>query len=801
MSESAQGARSGADAAASGASASDGAGMRALSALAPRTLELFAILPAGVALIDIEPPARYVIAAVNPAFERNFGVRAAALAGREVEQALLPGLAAALLKGCRRCSESSATAHVEDSLPTPAGPRPFEVSTIPVPDGAGPVPRLIVLLRDTAKRTEAARSLAAREREFRTLAENTHDYIVRWDRALRRLYVNPAFAKAVGVPAQTLIGTPIGAGFEPPRREASSAAFPVLDRGVTALLVERIGSVFRSGEPASVEMSVPSAKGSRFAHVTLVAERDESGDVVSVLGIGRDVTDLKQREHDFRTLAENTPDSIVRLDRELRRAYVNPAFARSVGVPAADLIGTPLGTRPEAAGSAGEPGASTIFDAQAIALLKQRAREVFDDGQTQTIELTVRAATGLRHSQVSLVAERNDEGEIGSVLAIGRNVTELKRREHDFRLLADNSPDLIGRFDRGGRCLFVNAAVERLAALPMTSLIGRNVQDMGFGRRGPLLRATGAALRDALARVAADGRTLNLELRLAGTGGVHTYQISVVPERDQGEQVTSVLAVGRDITAHKKAEAAVRQLNLQLEQRVAERTAALAAANRELETFAYSVSHDLKAPLRWIDGYSRLLLENCRAALDDEGRLFIDNVRRATLQMNELIDDLLSYSRIERQRMQPATIALDRLVQGAMEEWVDELHQRGVDLRLSVPQLTVLADRAALTVVLRNLIGNALKFSAAATPPVLEIGAREEGAQVLLWVRDNGIGFDMKFHERIFEIFQRLQRAEDYPGTGIGLALVRRAVGRIGGRVWADSAPGRGATFFVRLPR
>ncbi len=503
---------------------------------------------------------------------------------------------------------------------------------------------------------------------------------------------------------------------------------------------------------------------------------------------------LEERERGFRALAENTPDSIVRWDRELRRIYVNPAFANVAGVPAAELIGRPFGTVPEEL-------ARTPFDASAAATLKHRVQDVFGDGENRTIELTAQTPTGRRHWQVSLVAERDREGDVGSVLAIGRNVTELKRRERDFRLLADNSPDLIGRFDREGRCLFVNAAVERLAAIPTARLIGRAIEATGFDRRGPLLRATGAALRKALTRATAEGQALNLELRLAHPDGVHTYGVSIVPEREGSESVTSVLMIGRDITEHKKVEAAVRQSNLKLEQRVAERTAALAAANRELETFAYSVSHDLKAPLRWIDGYSRLLQEGFSSGLGEEGRLFVDNVRRAALHMNELIDDLLSYSRIERQRMQPAVIALDDIVRAAMVEWAEELRRLHVELRLAVAPITALADRQALTVVLRNLIGNALKFSAASTPPSLEIGAREEGTGALLWVRDNGIGFDMKFHDRIFEIFQRLQRAEDYPGTGIGLALVRRAVGRMAGRVWAESAPGQGACFFVRLPR
>jgi len=247
-------------------------------------------------------------------------------------------------------------------------------------------------------------------------------------------------------------------------------------------------------------------------------------------------------------------------------------------------------------------------------------------------------------------------------------------------------------------------------------------------------------------------------------------------------------------------EGEVRALNAGLEQRVRKRTAQLEAANQALEAFSYSVSHDLKAPLRGIDGYSQIVLEDYGPALDDEGRRFLGNIRHGVAQMHQLIDDLLSYSRLERRSMARQRVELAPLVRVVTAERAADMAQRQVRLQVDVPALTVGADIDGLTIALRNLLGNALKFTAHAALPAVEIGARAEAGTVLLWIRDNGIGFDMKFHERIFEIFARLERAEDYPGTGVGLALVRKAVQRMGGRVWAESAPGQGATFFVELP-
>jgi len=262
------------------------------------------------------------------------------------------------------------------------------------------------------------------------------------------------------------------------------------------------------------------------------------------------------------------------------------------------------------------------------------------------------------------------------------------------------------------------------------------------------------------------------------------------------------LVLADDVTARMAAEREVRRLNADLERRVLERTEELNEANRELETFAYTVSHDLKAPLRGIDGYSRLLEEDHVASLDEEGVTFVRNIRRGVTQLEQLIDDLLAYSRMERRALRVGTLDVEPLIEGVLREREADLTSGGVRIERAIAAgLTVLADSDGLTLALRNLLDNAIKFTRDATPPVIEVGAKAEGGKCVVWVRDNGIGFDMKFHDRLYEIFQRLQRAEDYAGTGIGLTIVRKALQRMGGRVWAQSEPLRGATFFLELPR
>ncbi len=227
----------------------------------------------------------------------------------------------------------------------------------------------------------------------------------------------------------------------------------------------------------------------------------------------------------------------------------------------------------------------------------------------------------------------------------------------------------------------------------------------------------------------------------------------------------------------------------------------LRQVNRELETFTYSVSHDLKAPLRGIDGYSRLLLSDHHEQLDDEGREFLHHIRQATQQMGALIDDLLTYSRLERRDLTLARQPLAALVDGVLAGLRQDFAAAGVELTVDVDAgLHARADAQGLTMALRNLVDNAVKFSRTSRPPRITIAAERSKGRVQLSVRDNGVGFDMKFHDRIFSIFQRLHRAEDYPGTGIGLAIVRKAMERMGGRVWARSQPGQGATFTLELP-
>jgi len=365
---------------------------------------------------------------------------------------------------------------------------------------------------------------------------------------------------------------------------------------------------------------------------------------------------------------------------------------------------------------------------------------------------------------------------------------ELRESENKYRRTLDSMLEgcqIIG-FD--WRYLYLNDTADKHNRRPKKELLGKTVMECWPGfTETKVFALEKSCMEDRLIH-----RMENEFIFPDGSKGWFRLIIQPVPE--------GIAIYSDDITERKRVETKFLKLNEELEERVRARTEQLDALNKQLEAFSYSVSHDLKAPLRGIDGYSRMLEEDYQDRLDDEGRKFLRNIRQGTAKMHELIEDLLNYSRMERRSLQCVSLDLSALAQAVLAERAEELQQSGILLRTEIPPLSVRADREGLAIVLRNLLENALKFSADADPPTIEIGAKAQGDTVILYVRDNGIGFDMKFHERIFEIFQRLQRSEDYPGTGIGLALVSKAMQRMGGRAWAESSPGEGATFFLEIP-
>jgi PAS domain S-box-containing protein len=393
---------------------------------------------------------------------------------------------------------------------------------------------------------------------------------------------------------------------------------------------------------------------------------------------------------------------------------------------------------------------------------------------------------------------RDSRSKLVGLVCIGEDITERKQAEDRIRqsenrlkLLVEHCPGAIAMFDLEMRYLVVSPRWLEDYHLGTQNVIGKSHYEVfpDIPQRWKDIHSR--CIKGASEKCDEDPFPRE-------SGGTEWVRWEIHPWIDDQGGIGGIVMFTEVVTPRKEAQEALKKLNAELELRVQERTAQLAEKNKELETFSYSVSHDLKAPLRGIDGYSKILLDEYADRIDEEGRGFLKNIRTGTEQMRQLIEDMLAYSRLERRALSLEPLGLGDLVRRVMQERQFDLAQAQVDVSLAEGQ--VQADHEGVAIVIRNLIDNAVKFSRRRNPPEIRIASRIEAGRHVLSIRDNGTGFAMKHHDLIFQIFQRLHRSEEYGGTGVGLAIVKKAMDRMQGRVWAESEPDRGATFYVELP-
>ena len=380
------------------------------------------------------------------------------------------------------------------------------------------------------------------------------------------------------------------------------------------------------------------------------------------------------------------------------------------------------------------------------------------------------------------------------VYAAARDITERRQTEEALRLTqlaVDRARDAIHWVGANGELLYVNGATCQSLGYTREELLSMTVFDID-----PLFSK--AMWADHWERERERGPYMFETMHKAKDGRIFPVEIAIDRVNYGGKEYNCAYA--RDITERKRAEEEIHRLNEELEQRVIERTAQLEAANKELEAFSYSVSHDLRAPLRAIDGYSRILMEDYETALDTEGQQVCTVIRRQTQRMGQLIDDLLAFSRLSRTHMQVASIDMETLANSVFQEVTTPDDRERIDFQVeSLPP--AVGDPTLIRQVWVNLLANAVKFSAKRARAVIEVGSSQEAAENIYFVRDNGAGFEMQYADKLFGVFQRLHSERDFEGTGVGLAIIQRIIHRHGGRVWAEGEVDKGATIYFTLPR
>ena len=491
---------------------------------------------------------------------------------------------------------------------------------------------------------------------------------------------------------------------------------------------------------------------------------------IQMHSVERAENELRAKQAYTRSLIEASLDPLVTIAPNGRITDVNRATEEVTGVARAELVGSDF------CNYFTEPG-----KAQA------GYQQVFREGGVRDYELEIRHRDG-RITPVLYNASvyRDQAGAIAGVFAAARDITERKQLENDLRAkqaytrsLIEASLDPLVTIAPNGRITDVNRATEEVTGVARAELEGSDF--CNYFTEPEKARAGYQQVFD-------EGLVQDYPLAIRHRSGQVTevlYNASVF--RNQAGEVAGVFAAARDITERKRLEDSLRQRTLELENSVA-----------ELETFSYSVSHDLRAPLRSIDGFSQILLEDYRDKVDAEGQDCLRRIRNASQSMGQLIDALLQLSRVMRGELsrEPVDLSILALATAAVIQKAEPVRR----VRFQIANgLQARGDRRLLGVALQNLLQNAWKFSARNPEPTVEFGSTQKDGKTAYYVRDNGIGFDMTYVGKLFTPFQRLHPAQQFEGTGIGLATVQRVIKRHGGRIWAEGAVGKGATFYFSL--
>ncbi len=529
--------------------------------------------------------------------------------------------------------------------------------------------------------------------------------------------------------------------------------------------------------------------------VSISPVHDQLGKIIGASTIARDISDKKEVEKKLaaertllRILIDNIPDYIYVKDLQSNHIINNAAMVRLLGAT----------SEKETLGKS----SIDFFGSEVAKQYLEEDKEILSSGvpKINFDESTITPSGELKLLQTTKIPLRDSEDKIIGLVGISHDVTEQKQAEFDLKvskyfLELAQATGHTGHWVMeisGERKVTWSQEALRIMNLPGWELTGTIDMMYQFVHPDDL-----SQLRTLIETTAQARSSFSIDHRLLLSNGTVRWL------HQQGETsidgaVPVLISIVQDITERKKSEDEIRQLNSELEERVRMRTGQLEASNKEMEAFSYSVSHDLRAPLRIIHGFSKILSEDYGPALDAAGQKTLDAIMRNVKKMGQLIDDLLDFSRLGRAVIRKSAVDMNALV----KEVIEDLRISGMTIpAMIVENLTpAKADVNLIKLVWTNLLTNAIKYSSGKEEPVVHIGMNSDGGRTIYFVKDNGAGFDMNYYHKLFGVFQRLHGATEFPGTGVGLAIVHRIVTRHNGTVWAEAKANEGATFYFELP-
>ncbi len=609
------------------------------------------------------------------------------------------------------------------------------------------------------------------------LSYSTELAIVALDLEQRVVFVNPL--------ARELLGWPSG--------ELSGQRALDIAGGTNLSLAVFTDSIPALRDGPLHQIVVNTIQGDRWIRARTFGIRDPQSKLAGYLLFAVDVTEaqqaqaaLQESEERFRATFEQAAVGMCHADLDGRLLRVNRRFCDIAGYPAASLLGRNFREFSFAEDLPREERLIERVRSGDISTYCLEKRYISKDGAMVWANVTV-----------SLIFDA--DGRPKHFLGVIEDISQRKAAEaalmsseERLRRITNSMRDMVCQTDAQGRFLYATPSYLQILGYDPASLIGRSVFEFLHPEdKDSVIRAFQAAL--------ANKSPGKAEFRYRHANGDYLW-IETTGDvlLDGSDKVVGAVFASRDSTQRKTSEVEAREFNAMLEQRVAERTAELAAANRELESFSYSVSHDLSAPLRAIEGFSTLLKTEFEPKLDAQGREYLQRIRGAARRMAQLIDDLLDLSRVSRRELRRQSVDLSELARGLIEELRWREPSRNIEWMVA-DGLVAEADPTLMLAVLQNLLGNAWKFTRPQAQARIEFGLEEDGGMPAFFVRDNGAGFDMEYSHKLFTPFQRLHGPAEFEGNGIGLATARQIIHRHGGKIWAEGAVDAGAVFRFTL--